>query len=195
MCAVSPELALIVAPRQTYARLANDGTRVSWAAALRRPLLVAVIIGVSLAIAATGTVAPALVLSTTLTWSYIVLLQLAIALPLLAPGARRTVGVARGLDLFFAGHAPWSFFALATAAMSSLTIGKSLSFVGALALAPIILTPRIVAAFFREVLQADARTARRLTAAHQALTWTVFVAVNWVASAFTPRLFEVFRWT
>jgi hypothetical protein len=30
-----------------------------------------------------------------------------------------------------------------------------------------------------------------LTIAQQVLTWTVFLAVNWAASAFTPRLFEL----
>ena len=93
---------LIVAPRQTYARFADDGTGLG-VAALRRPLLAAVVIGVSLAILATGTATPALVLSTTLAWSYVVVLQLAIAIPLLAPRARRTVGVPRGMDCSLPG--------------------------------------------------------------------------------------------
>src|SRR5437763_4035347 len=122
---MSPELGLLVAPRRTYAALASSAP-LSAVAALRRPLLAALVIGASVAISATGRVTPALVLSTTVMWSYIVLLQLAIALPLLAAGARRTVGLARAVDLFFAGHAPWSLFALAAAAWVPSPLGRPL---------------------------------------------------------------------
>lgn len=190
---MSPELRLITAPRDTYAALARAPTRLSAVTALRRPATVTLVIGASMAMAATGRATPALVLSTTVTWSYIVLLQLAIALPLVAPAARRTVGVARAVDLFFTGHAPWSLFVLAVAAAQTLPLGWPTRPVLWLALLPLILTARIVAAFFREVLAMDGRAAVRMMLAHQAITWTVFVAVNWIDSAYTPRLVELWR--
>src|SRR5262245_4671414 len=113
---MSPELGLMVFPRATYAALVREAAPASAATALRRPFVVAAVIGVSVSIAATGRATPALVASTTLSWSYVVLLQLAIAVPLIARHARRTVGLARAIDLFFAGHAPWSLLALAAAA-------------------------------------------------------------------------------
>src|SRR3954468_23126688 len=120
---MSPELRLIVAPRETYAALAALPARVSALTALRRPALAALMIGVSVAMTATGRATPALVLSTTITWSYIVLLQLAVALPLIAPAARRARGVAPALDLFFAGHAPWSLSILLAGALLPLPFG------------------------------------------------------------------------
>jgi hypothetical protein len=192
---VFPELDLIVAPRDTYAALARVPGRASMLTALRRPLLVAVVLGVSVAIAATRRVSPALVISTTLAWSYVVVLQLAIALPLVSRGARHTVGLARAVDLFFAAHAPWSMFALAAAAWGPSQGGRPLWPLALAAVAPITLTPRIVVAFFTEVLAMDRRGALRMTVAHQTITWMTFVAVNWIASSLTPRVYEIlFRW-
>ena len=190
---MSPELSLLVAPRATYASLVRAGTPLPALAALRRPLLVAVVIGISLAISATHQVTPALVVSTTIAWSYVVLLQMAIAIVFLAPAARRTVGLARAIDLFFAGHAPWSLFALFVAAWAPWSLGHSIWPVGAAALAAVVMTSRIVAAFFGDVLALDRRAARRMTIAHQAVTWSVFVAINWFASGVTARLLEVLR--
>src|SRR3954454_8458493 len=155
---MSPELRLIVAPRETYAALAAVPARVSALAALRRPALVALVIGVAVAMTATGRATPALVLSTTLTWSYIVLLQLAVALPLIAPAARRARGVAPALDLFFAGHAPWSLFTLLAGALLPLPLGlETTRALLLVAVVPLLLTGRIVAAFFSEVLGMDRR--------------------------------------
>jgi hypothetical protein len=112
------EMALMVSPRRTYATLARASGRVTFLTAVRRPLLVAIVLGVSAAISTTRHVTPALVLSTTLCWCFVVLLQAVIALTLIGP-ARRTVGLARGLDLYFAGHAPWSLWMLAVVAWGS----------------------------------------------------------------------------
>jgi hypothetical protein len=162
--------------------------------ALRRPLLVCLITGVSVAISATGRVTPALVLSTTVTWSYIVLLQLALALAVIAPRARRGVGLAGALDLFFAGHAPWSLVILAIAAVRPVPLNwPGRYWLVAAAIIAAAATARIIAAFFREVLAMDARAARRMTILHQAITWTAFLAVSWLQSAFTPRLIELWR--
>jgi hypothetical protein len=192
---MSPELALIFTPRAAYARLARERTRASLPIALRRPVLVAVVIGTSVAILATRHVTPALVLSTTVTWSYIVIVQLAIALALLVPRARRTVGLARALDLFFAGHAPWSLFALFAALWAPMPTGRPTWVLNAAAVIPMLVTPRIVLAFFEEVLQLGRRAAWRMTLIQQAMTWTVFGAVVWIASGVTARLFElVGRW-
>jgi hypothetical protein len=84
---MTPELRLMVAPATTYARLARDPSPVGPLTALRRPLLAAIVLGTSIAIGATGHVTPALVLSTTVCWAFVILLQIAIALPLIAAPA------------------------------------------------------------------------------------------------------------
>lgn len=186
---MTPELDLILRPRATYAALAGAPAHGSIAIALRRPLLVAVVLGLSAAIASTRRVSPALVLSTTIAWSYVVVVQAAIALPFLARAARRTVGLARAVDLFFAGHAPWSLFVLAAAAWAPSAATRPFWPLAVAAVVPLVLTPRIVSAFFTDALRLDSRAALRMTIAQQVITWTVFIAVNWIASAFTPRVY------
>jgi len=178
-------------PRATYADLVRERVRGSALTAVRRPLLVVVVIGVSVSIAATGRATPALVVATTVSWSYIVLLQLLIAVPLISQGARRTVGLARAIDLFFAGHAPWSLLALAAAVWTPSAAGRPFWPLAVLTIVPILLTPRIVSAFFLEVLGLEWGAARRAAIVHQAVTWTVFVVLFWIVNAISPRVLEL----
>lgn len=189
---MTSELRLMVAPARTYALLARQPSQASPITALRRPLLAAVVIGTSMAIAATRRVTPALVLDTTLAWAFVVVLQIAIALVLIAGPSRRTVGVSRGLDLFFASHAPWSLWLLGVAALPA-PLGRPVTPLLLLAVVPIVMTNRAIAAFFREVLGYGSRRAVAHTAIHQAITWTVFVVLYGSAVALHPRLVEQFE--
>jgi hypothetical protein len=158
--------------------------------AARRPLLVAVVIGASGAMAATGHVTASLVLSMTLCWSFVVVLQMAVALSLIAIPAQRTVGLPRALDLFFASHAPWSLWMLAVAAWAPSAVGRPLWPVLCAALVPLVLTQRMIAAFFREVLEMDPREAAARTMAHQAATWLLFLVLFGTAVQLWPRVLE-----
>ncbi len=187
---MSPEIGLMVSPRRTYAALAAVACPTPILVALRRPALAALVLGVSIAIAATGRVTPALVLSTTLCWSFAVAIQAAVALVLIAGPARRTVGVARAFDLFFAGHAPWSLWLLAVAAWAPSQLGRPLMPVLVAAIVPLALTVRIVSAFFREVVELDPREARRRTAIHQLTIWGVLGLLSAAAVQIIPRVLE-----
>lgn len=158
--------------------------------ALRQPALAAMVLGVSIAISATGHVSPALVLSTTLCWSFAVVLQAAAALLLIASPARDTVGRVRAFDLFFAGHAPWSLWLLAVAAWAPSTPDRSLAPIVASAIVPVALTVRIVYAFFVEVLQLQPREALLRTAAHQAVIWITVAVLFGTAVQIVPRALE-----
>jgi hypothetical protein len=189
---MSPELRLMLSPRETYASLARiPGTVTVWTT-LRRPLLVTAVLGVSVAMSATGHVTPALILSTTLCWCFVVALQAAIAVTLIAGPARRTVGLARAMDLYFAGHAPWSLWMLAVIAWAPSPVGRPFTPILIAAAVPLILTPLIVSAFFREVLEMDPRHAVARTVAQQVMTWGTFVLVLGTAVALVPRLLEWF---
>jgi len=178
------ELALILTPGRTYAALARAAPMTPLAA-LRRPALVAFVIGTSLSLSSTGHVMPGLVVRTTVAWSVVVVLQIAIALAIMGqPG----VGRARALDLYFASHAPWSLWMLGAAAWTCLPVWTDP--VEYAALLPIALTPRIIAAFFREVCGMDRRAARRWTIVQQALSWGAFVALFGTAVAIWPRLIQ-----
>jgi len=190
---VSPELQLIVSPRDTYARLARTRSRGGVLAALRRPALAAVVMGAAIALGATGHVTPRLLLSTTLCWAFVVVLQIAIAVALIVGPSRRTVGLSRALDLFFASHAPWSLWLLAAAAYSPSVLGRPLMPLLLSAVVPLALTVRMIAAYFREVLELDPRHARVRTILQQAATWGVPLVLYGTAVGFWPRFLEMIR--
>lgn len=178
----------MLSPRGVYAALVRERVKTSVFAALTRPLLVVIVIGVSVALLSTGRATPALVASVTLTWSYVVVLQCAVALAIIGPARGRTVGLARAFDLFFAGHAPWSLFALAMPLWSVLPDGVGSWPLEITATIALVATARIVAAFAGEVLGLSRRGAWKLTAVHQAITWTLVVAIVSVSSSLTPRV-------
>ncbi|MEO6237717.1 MAG: hypothetical protein ABIQ52_12010 [Vicinamibacterales bacterium] len=185
---MSPEIALMISPRRTYAALAQAPRSTPILVSLRRPALAALVLGVSLAMAATGRVTPALVLSTTLCWSFAVAIQAAVALVLIAGPARKTVGVPRAFDLFFAGHAPWSLWLLAVAAWAPSQLGRPLTPILVAAIVPLALTVRIVSAFFVEVLELDRRDALLRTGIHQLAIWGVLSVLFATAVQLVPRV-------
>ena len=187
---MSPELQLIAAPAATYARLARTPSRIGPITALRRPLLVTLVLGASQALAATRHAPPALLLSTTICWSTVVLLQVAIALVMIAGPARRTVGLPRALDLFFAAHAPWSLWMLAAVAWAPLPGERSVTPLLVAVLFVIGLTARMIVAFFREVLHLESRAALARMVTHQAITWGTFAALFGSAVAIVPRILQ-----
>jgi hypothetical protein len=189
---MSAEIGLIIAPGRTYAALVAQATRVGPVRALRRPLLAAVVLGTSMAMSSTRHVTPALVFSTTLLLSVVVIGQVLIALALIRGTAPRTIGLARACDLFFASHAPWSLWLLAAALWVPSPMGLPAAPLWLAALVPIVLTPRIIAAYFREVHGLDRRGARVRAIAHQALTWGLFVTLFGAAVAISPRVLQVF---
>jgi hypothetical protein len=189
---MSPELRLLIAPRDAYATLARASGRGTLWTAVRRPLTVALVLGAATAMSGTGRVTPSLLFSTTACWSFVVVIQAAIALTLVAGPARRTVGLTRAIDLYFAGHAPWSLWMLAAAAWSPSPIGRPVWPLLAAAFVPLVLTSRILAAYFREVLEMDPRDAFARAAAQQAMTWATFVVIFGGAVALTPRVLAWF---
>jgi hypothetical protein len=182
----------MISPRDAYATLVRASGRGTVLTAVRRPLVVALVLGVSTAMSATGHVTPSLLLSTTACWSFLVVIQAAIALTLIAGRARRTVGLARAIDLYFAGHAPWSLWMLAAAAWAPSPIGRPVMPVVIAAAVPLILTPRILSAYFREVLEMEPRDAVARAAVQQAMTWVTFVVLFGTAVALTPRVLQWF---
>lgn len=182
---MSPELQLIVSPARTYALLARQPSPVGPFTALRRPLLVALVLGASVAMSATRHVTPALFLSVTLCWTFVIVLQIAIAVTMIAGPSRQTVGLPRALDLFFASHAPWSLWLLAVASVPDPFAGLHLLLLG---IVPMVLTGRMILAFFREVLHLDRRRAMGRTALHQTITWVALVLLYGSAVALRPRI-------
>jgi len=187
---MTAELQLIANPGATYARLSRSPIEIGALRALRRPVIVTLVLGASVAMAATREAPAVLLVSTTVCWSIVVLIQVLIALALIHRPARATVGVARALDLFFASHAPWSLWMLAVVAWAPLPGGRPLAPVLIAALVALALTFRMVAAYFQHVLGLDRRAALRRTILHQALTWGFLLGAAAAAVAILPRVVE-----
>jgi hypothetical protein len=185
---MSPEIELIIRPDRTYAALAASAAPIGVVRALRRPLLVAVVIGTSMALSTTRHLTPALVFDTTLLLSGVVVVQVLIALAVTGGPASRRVGRACALDLFFASHAPWSLWLLASAVWVPSWFALRAAPMNYAAVAPLVLTGRMIAAYFREVQGLDRRRAAIRTVLHQGVTWSLFVALFGVAVAFWPRI-------
>jgi hypothetical protein len=187
---MSVELDVMLAPARAYAQAMEAPADLSPAAALRRPALVALIIGVVAAMTAADHVDLRLVASTTLYWSFVPAIQLLAAFALVRASPRLTISTADAIDVFFAGHGPWSLYLLAVAGwtVAAPLAAHSMTPVFAAALIPAVWTPFIVSAFCREVLGDSRRAARRKTTMHQALMWIVILTYYGLAAQVWPRL-------
>lgn len=179
----------MLAPRRAYAAYAPAHARRGIWIALRRPLFVALLLGVTIAMTATHTVAAPVVVSLTICWSAAVLIQLATALVVVGPRSRRSMPLSRALDLFFLGHAPWSLWLLAVGAMATWMPERMDALITVLTmLVPAALTTRIVAAFSAVALGAGRRAAVTRAALHHAITWMAIIAIVAAAIALWPRI-------
>jgi hypothetical protein len=186
---MSPELLVMSAPPSAYRRLAS-GHRATLAGALKRPLLVAVILGTCVCIYAVQRVTLGLMLSAVLTWSFAVIVQLLAAAALVVSSKRRRVSLPAAMDLFFMGHAPWSLWLLAVAAWAAwLPHPVKMDYIVlATAAVPFAWTAVIVFAFCQEVLNDAPRVAVIRTIFHQSLIWTFTGVYIAVVVALWPRI-------
>ena len=158
------------------------GHRASPAGALKRPLLVAIILGTTVCIYALHRVTLGLAVSAVLTWSFAVAVQVLAAAVLIASSRRRTLGLSPAIDLLFMGHGPWSLWLLTAAAWAAwLPRPAKMDFiVVATAVVPTAWTALIVFFFCRAVLNDEPRHALVRTLFHQSLSWSfagVYIAV------------------
>lgn len=169
-----------MAPRRTYEALLRQPAGDGSSGALKRVAFASLLIGTLVAICATGRVTLGLVASATACWMFVPAVQALAGAILVASAPRRGVGMARALDLFLAGHAPWSLWLLGITAWAALT-GPPRPAAFSTALVAAVWTMVIVHSFCQTVLRTGAWGALARTAAHQALIWGLalaFVVVN-----------------
>ena len=163
----------MTAPSRAYADAVAQPARGAWIA-LRRPALVALVIGTSTAFSSTGHLTLGLLLSGFICWSFVPLIQMATATAIFR-GAPAAVPFSRRLDLWFMGHLPSSLWMAAAA----LVLGSAPMFTMperallATAVIPIVWTNIIAAAFCRVVLGDSRHAAIARVAIHQTITWII----------------------
>ena len=183
-------LRLMFNPDAEYQALAAHHDPGSWRRALSGPALTALTIGSITAISATGRITASLMLSGAICWSFVPLLQLATAAPLVARGSTSTIAPARALELWFLAHGPWTlwiFLAIAVLATTS----ASQTWVVVSGIAPALWTAWLLTAFFRQVRRLPIAGAVGRTAAHQAITWVLILTYIQVMTATFTRVLGV----
>ena len=148
--------------------------------------LVAVVIGTSLSVASTERIDIFLVLSTSLSWAFVPVLQLLTGSILV----RGVSGKGEALAAYFGAHAPWSLWIIAVHAVF-LAVGPARDHALWIALTgviPAILTVRLLLALCEQELHFPRHVARRRVVVHQLASYLlVGLYVNF-AVALWPRL-------
>lgn len=188
---LSTAVRFMLGPEEMYRGAVAATTRASWLRALRTPALIAVLLGVITAIAATGRITASLVVSQTLVWAFVPALQVITAAMVIASVRRRRVDFPRALELLFAAHGPWSLWLIVFAASQGVAVNTDVML--ASALVPIAWTAVLVAAFAREVLGLTASSARRRAFAHQAASVALMVIYIELATALWTRIIGAFE--
>lgn len=188
---VSRALEAIIRPAAFYDRAVSSGARGTWAAALKVPVLLAVLLGIVTSIAAAQRLTVSLVFSQALWWSFVPALQLLTGALLVASAPRRRVDVLRAIELLFAGHGAWSLWLLVFAAAESTSAG--LPVLLASAVAALGVTARVTAAFAGHVLGVSPRSGRIRVFVHQAATVAVILIYIELSTALSVRLLPFVR--
>lgn len=185
----SVEWAIMCAPERTYGRLVVEPASISFATALRRPLLSALLIGATMATTATGLADAVAVFRTTTAWSFAIMVQIVGAAVLVGTARRRPVPAARAFDLLFAANGPWSLWLVAFTAWT--VLDQPLGAIhGALPtlLLPAAWTAYLVFTHCRLVLGETAAVALRKAAIHQASIWVIGAGYFFWAVQGWPRI-------
>lgn len=171
-----PDLRLALAPHDTYRQLMAEHVRGSWLRAVERPALLAVIIGMAVTLASAGRLPLGLVLMGIVCWSFVPIVQWLIGAIVIGRARDRPTSMPRALELLFAGHLPWSLWILTMIGLAAFTPARLGIPAQILTLiVPVVWTTTILFAFCRTALGCSTVRARRLTAAHQTMTWVAFV--------------------
>lgn len=112
--ALFPDAWVMLAPGSAYPPLTQTAARGGWWLMLRRPLLVACVLGCAMSLMTSGRVTLRLAVPATIYWSFVPLFEIA---ALAAVGTIKRGGFSRTVDLFFMSHAPWSLGLVGYAAM------------------------------------------------------------------------------
>jgi len=180
MLSINARVAL--APEDTYRQLVSEVTQPRWWQALARPALVLLALAVVVPIMAAGAVTASLVLTSAVAWSAVLLIQIAAALVTIGSAASRRVGLTRALDLWFAGHLPYTAWILLLPLITASHTIWPLDAIAVTFIVPTVWTTFIATAYCRTVLGTTAGGARSRVAAHQVVTLTVTAALTlWAA--------------
>lgn len=164
----------MLAPRAAFAA----HVRASSGYVLFYVVFLSALTGACAAFAATGRITASQLLSLSITWAFLPILHVLIA----------RIVMGKQVGVFLAGHAPWSLWLIAAAAMTGLFGYAAYWWMLLLSIVPGVLTLRIVFAFSVQVLGLARRAAIRRTLVHQSITWAIALIYLERAVSLIPRI-------
>jgi len=180
---LSTELRLASAPERIYRELIARDVPVTYRQMLARPAAFLLAIGVAISMMAIHRVTLRLVATAAVSFSFAVAIELAAAWCVIVSADSREVSTTRAIDLWFAGHLPFSLWLLALPIITSMFVSTPpLEIIGATAVVPILWTTFIIAAFCRTVLRATPAGARWRAGFHLA-AFVIMVSTLFTISA------------
>ena len=166
---LSAETRLAFAPAATYAVLLTEPPVPLW----RRLGIILLVIAVAIPIMAVQRVTIGYVAITAVSWSFVLLIQLLIAVLVVLSVPSRPIGIRRALDLWFAGHFPYSLWLLVMSAVVANLESAPAEMVIVLGLIPALWTSAILSAFCRVVLGTSRRGARVRAVLQFVVVWSI----------------------
>jgi hypothetical protein len=167
----SSELAVALSPDQTFERLITN--RSPARGLLTRLSILLFTIAIVVPTLAAQRVTASLAATAAVSWGFVLVIQIIVAVGVILSARARRVGLIHALDLWFAGHIPYSLWMVAMAVLAANSHLVDPAFMFVTAVVPAGWTAWIVAAFCRTVLNVDRTGARRRAAAHQVVVWGI----------------------
>jgi hypothetical protein len=186
MVQTSHAVRLMLAPTREYGALVAAGVEGSWLGAAAGPARLALLLGLVTSIAATGRVTCVLAASQMICWSFVAVLQFATASLVVRSVRGRRVGLARGIELWFAAHGPWSFWLVLVAVIYLVTF--DVLTVAATAVVPAAWTAYLLWVCCRDVLGLSGARAFLRILAHQLITAGMILVYVELATQLLVRL-------
>jgi hypothetical protein len=189
---LSIETLVAFAPDAAYSQLLTEESPRAWWPLFARLATILLVIGVIVPLMAVQQVTIGLVATAAVSWSFVLAIQALVGASVILSAPARRVRALRALDMWFAGHLPYSLWMLVVAALMAGTTSAGLAFIVLSALVPAAWTAMIVSAFCRTVLDTTRTGARWRSAAHQIIVWAIGLTyVAWSAGGW----FQIVRTT
>lgn len=148
---------------------------------VRRPLFLAAVLGCAVSLAASGTVTPRLAIPAATYWTFVPLVEV-LALAIVIWSRRRQTSLPAAIDIFFAGHAPWTLYVMGLAGVLAFVPPQrgwelmTTAGIAGLVLAAV-WSAWIDFHFFRWIFGATRAAAARDVAVCRVLTWTTIFVI------------------
>ena len=192
----SAEARVLFRPAATFGELMRH--ECGRAPLVRKPLLLAFLLGCSVSVLASGRFSVRLITDGALSFLFVPLIEMAALALVTGTGTRRGISFKRTVDLFFTGNAPWLLWLVGFAVLGCLVtpvkMGPWILAFFAGSLIPVSWSVYIDYHFYREVMNRPPASAVRDILIHRAISWVVAGAYFFGIAIWSELLPEFAAW-